>query len=189
MSTLPRSPLLEHLVKTNQVERVQSLLSCFGEWDMMWAVTWAAQHGQEEMIRLLSPWLDTVAMEWIVDDIGVSLVPIFNVRIPKAEGAEWTILMNTDQLKEYLQYGGNPNVTSIDRMTLLHDAVFKAEEGNIQPLKLLLDAGANPNPTDKHGDTPLHITETWDIAKILLMAGADPTIRNDFKEPALQLNE
>lgn len=51
----------------------------------------------------------------------------------------------------FLQYGGNPNVKSIDGMTPVH---FASALGRINILKLLLDAGGDPLAVDNNQKTP-----------------------------------
>ena len=52
-------------------------------------------------------------------------------------------------------------------------------------MRLLLEAGANPNLQDEFGMTALHAAVgvgSLDIARMLLDAGADATIENDEGE-------
>ena len=60
--------------------------------------------------------------------------------------------------------------------TPLHKAAFK---GNTEIVKMLLEAGANPNKADKEAKTPLHEAvisgRRPEIVKLLLDTGADPT--------------
>ena len=64
-------------------------------------------------------------------------------------------------------------------MTALHYAVNR---GMSDIVKLLLDAGANINVTNKSNETPLHLTcykkRLTGIAKMLLDAGADTEVRS-----------
>lgn len=60
----------------------------------------------------------------------------------------------------------------------LHDAVLK---NLINEVKRLLEEGADPNETDEHGLTPLHLVALYnkpEIADILLQHGANPNLRN-----------
>jgi len=71
-----------------------------------------------------------------------------------------------------LKRGADPHVRDKDGATLLHYAVLVAA---IQTLKLLIKHGVD------EGWTPLHLavqSRTRDVAKILLVNGADKTIKN-----------
>lgn len=59
---------------------------------------------------------------------------------------------------------------------------FAAKFGNAKMVKQLIKKGANVNAQDRYGDTPLHETEKVEIAKILLEAGADLTLRNSMEQ-------
>ena len=69
------------------------------------------------------------------------------------------------------------------------------EPGNRNPanaVKLLLEAGANPNALSSKGDTALHIAAhdgRLESIRELIAAGADTTIRNSAKLTALELVE
>ena len=54
---------------------------------------------------------------------------------------------------------------------------YAAYCGNVAAVKRLLRSGANPNATDEIGQTPLHMTNRFDVATILLKHGADPNIK------------
>jgi ankyrin repeat protein len=89
---------------------------------------------------------------------------------------------NVSALQEFLRKNGNPNCL-IEYMpywwvTPLHLA---GANGHLQQVRILLDAGANPNAVCVHGRTPLAwIIEagpnpnTVDCVKLLLERGADP---------------
>ncbi len=46
-------------------------------------------------------------------------------------------------------------------------------------LRLLFEYKADANITDSDGDTALHMTESAEIARLLIEFGADPTLKND----------
>ncbi|KAI8921568.1 ankyrin repeat-containing domain protein [Entophlyctis helioformis] len=71
----------------------------------------------------------------------------------------------------------DPNAHDENGYTALHAAASYAHLDLIQ--LLLTKFGADANVTDFDGDTPLHVTETVDAAKMLIDLGADPTQRNN----------
>ena len=90
-------------------------------------------------------------------------------------------------LKLLLQYGADINLyNSKQRATPypLYNAIAADRHSN---LKFLLSNGADPNVIDKAGLTPLMFTATsgsWEMALILLEAGADITFKNRWGEDA-----
>lgn len=90
-------------------------------------------------------------------------------------------------LKLLLQYGADINLYNSKQRTMpypLYNAIAADRHSN---LKFLLSNGANPDVVDKAGLTPLMFTATsgsWEMALILLEAGADITFKNKWGEDA-----
>jgi ankyrin repeat protein len=61
--------------------------------------------------------------------------------------------------------------------TLLHHAV---DYGYVSIVKRLLDRGVNPNEVDDAGMTPLHMARRLDVAKLLLLHGANPNVKTKY---------
>ena len=82
-------------------------------------------------------------------------------------------------LRMILDHGGNPNVQNpVTDAPPLTRAILGM--GNEQ-VKMLLDAGADPNDGDRNSDTPLHTaarTNNGAVILLLLNAGATPTAKN-----------
>lgn len=78
-----------------------------------------------------------------------------------------------------LQHGATPGFTSTGG-TALHTAVIN---DSLECVRLLLDAGANPNQQDVDGCVPMGGVENDAMLDLLLAHGADPTIGDqcDFK--------
>ena len=84
-----------------------------------------------------------------------------------------------DAVKVLLERGARPSEPSRDQgFTPLHSAVA-TDAGEATPLivRLLLEAGADPNAKSHEGGTPMHsaaFTGDLEIAELLLAYGADP---------------
>jgi ankyrin repeat protein len=75
-------------------------------------------------------------------------------------------------MKLLLAYGANPNLSDPwgQHCRALCDA---AGFGDTEMIKLLLAAGADANATNRIGQTPLHVVENEECARLLLAAGAN----------------
>lgn len=85
----------------------------------------------------------------------------------------------TDVVKAPLERGAKPSVSSRDQgFAPLHSAVATdAGAATAEIVRLLLEAGADPNAKSHEGGTPLHsaaFTGDLEIAELLLAYGADP---------------
>ena len=74
--------------------------------------------------------------------------------------------------------------TDCDGDTPLHVMVWR---NDAYAVKVLIEAGANPNAIGDMGETPLHVAvgqENVTIAETLLQAGAKTNIQSEFNETA-----
>lgn len=65
--------------------------------------------------------------------------------------------------------------------TALHHAVVR---GSVSMVEALLDTGAAPSPADCHGNRPLHLVASAEIARLLLDAGASACAVNNLGQTA-----
>jgi uncharacterized protein len=69
----------------------------------------------------------------------------------------------------------------------IHEAV---RSGNVEVVRIILDAGAYVNQQNDLSETPLHLAveeDMLEVAKLLLERGADPSITRIFDETALEV--
>lgn len=101
---------------------------------------------------------------------------------------------DNQMLKLLLDYGGNPNIVSgmnFLQPPLLH-LVGPPDEPDALSISLLIEAGANPNFLTEDGERPAHWAAQlirFDLAYQLVLAGADPHLRDGFGETLGQVIE
>lgn len=61
-----------------------------------------------------------------------------------------------------------------------------AQSGSAECVRLILDAGADPNTQDQHGHTALSLAGSADVVRELIRAGADPLLKLDIDRDALK---
>jgi uncharacterized protein len=90
------------------------------------------------------------------------------------------------EVAKLLQSGADANV--VDRLTDLSALAAAAQNGNRDLINILLSAGANPNLTNKRGETPLMYlgdNTTTDMIQQFLAAGVDINARDKTGGTAL----
>lgn len=89
-------------------------------------------------------------------------------------------------LQQVSRYGVDVNCADYDKRTGLHVA---ASDGRAAVVEWLLKAGANPNPKDRFGRTPLDDAITYnhmDVVDVLRQHGAEATAFNQFEAEMIQ---
>jgi uncharacterized protein len=89
--------------------------------------------------------------------------------------------INLKTLQRLLDGGADHNLQDDAGYTPLH---FAAQERSVEAVRLLLTAGARVDVQDRIGNTPLSIAiahgHDIDVVKLLIDAGADPHLKNDY---------
>jgi len=107
------------------------------------------------------------SLQWSID--FPRIVPV------DAEVFTTTRAGNSGEVRRLLSLGeASARDTTIFGTSLLHSA---CQSGNVDLVRLLIQAGADVNAKDEDGDSPLHgamaIGKNYDIARILIENGAD----------------
>eukprot|EP00929_Paragymnodinium_shiwhaense_P073842 TRINITY_DN37726_c0_g1_i2.p1 TRINITY_DN37726_c0_g1~~TRINITY_DN37726_c0_g1_i2.p1 ORF type:complete len:861 (+),score=261.38 TRINITY_DN37726_c0_g1_i2:162-2744(+) len=93
-------------------------------------------------------------------------------------------VQNKRLLELLLQQGASANALDAKGVSPLHMAVF---DGKADCVQLLIDAQANVNIQDRHGQTPLFFAPNRSICEILVEGRADANITNDKGQAPLHL--
>eukprot|EP01089_Gocevia_fonbrunei_P012750 TRINITY_DN30_c0_g1_i1.p1 TRINITY_DN30_c0_g1~~TRINITY_DN30_c0_g1_i1.p1 ORF type:complete len:166 (-),score=54.01 TRINITY_DN30_c0_g1_i1:102-599(-) len=101
----------------------------------------------------------------------------------RAAAQRGNVSLMTSLLKDHAK---NLNLDGADGLgnTALH---YSAHHGYPETLKLLLDAGANPNVQNGAGDTPLHkalVKDSVPCIELLVSNGSNPRLENKEKKTA-----
>ena len=118
---------------------------------------------------------------------------------PNSQDAlKWTPLHRAIEKRRYdvaialLDAGANPNTRNEPwKNSPLHDLVKRWIDGDeldhvIHLASRLIAAGADPNASNGHGDTPLHVVGSEAMARLLLAQGADVNRQNLRGESAFE---
>ncbi len=86
---------------------------------------------------------------------------------------------NIQEVKKFLDDGGNVNTQDEPGNTPLHHAVNEDLQGSHREMvELLIDKGANVNAVDDIQTTPLHLVSNKETAELLIDAGANVNARD-----------
>ncbi len=161
-------------------EVLQALIDAGAKFDIFGAVAWGLNERVEELldddpslvnIKLGLNTLMNVAFEY--DQLETAKLLMrrgYSLPIPMGGSDEW--------IRWAVGQGASPNGPRRDGWPLNH----QAGHGRMRGVATLLELGADPNPQDEEGNTPMHRLAQRgtgrDFARLLLEHGADLSIRN-----------
>ena len=89
-------------------------------------------------------------------------------------------------LQTIIDHGAHVNITNKEGHTAL---MIASRKGNIDGIKVLLEAGTDPSITDAHGNTCLHFTDfqgcSMEVLETLIDYGVDVNTTNKYHETAI----
>lgn len=170
-------------------EILQALIDEGAEFDIIGAVAWGLNERVEELldddpslvnIKLGFNTLMDVAFQFDQKETAELLLERgYNLPIPMGGDDEW--------IRWAVRQGANVNGPRNDGWPLNH----QAGHGRMKGVATLLELGADPNPQDEQGNTPMHRLAQRGtgraFAKLLLKHGADLSIKNVKGETPLDL--
>ncbi|MDP6905668.1 MAG: ankyrin repeat domain-containing protein, partial [Verrucomicrobiota bacterium] len=188
----PEHPILVDFVDKGETEIVQALLkagadpncapSDYPSFTPLKRVIRQLE-SKPEIVKLL---LEAGADSNQGDEYNTLLQEAVSVAVHVAEEAGQDAVAQIQVVELLLGAGADPDGTVAggdDRVPLEGALLYQNQE----LLRLLLEAGADPNRFDVVGDTPLSraiMDNSTEIVKLLLEAGADPNLRNPERHHA-----
>ena len=186
-AALTRDPATGKRGKDREV--LQALIDAGAEFDIFGAVAWGLNERVEELldddpslvnIKLGFNTLMNVAFEY--DQLETAKLLMrrgYSLPIPMGGSDEW--------IRWAVGQGASPDGPRGDGWPLNH----QAGHGRMRGVSTLLELGADPNPQDEQGNTPMHRLAQRgtgrEFARLLLEHGADLSIRNVKGETPMDL--
>jgi hypothetical protein len=159
------------------------------------ALVLATQKGSLELVRLLldngfsAAGLSSQDRPLVVA-ASAGQVPLMQVLLERGAPLEdehaygrplCSALSHPEAVKLLLAHGAKPDTQCGEYMFPEPALSTAVERGNIASVKLLLDAGANPNAESAQSHwTPLFEAETSELARLLLAAGAKVNVKDNL---------
>ncbi len=134
-----------------------------------------AAHSEELMLLLIEHGAD------ISKSASELTMPLLNCALKKTAGVPAVRIL--------LDYGADPNAVGREEYTP-SPLLWATSIHDVESLKLLLEAGANPDYANEKGTTALHIScmnSREDAIEVLLAAGANPNIKDTAGRTPLHL--
>lgn len=182
-AALTRDPVSGKRGRNREV--LQALIDAGAEFDIFGAVAWGLNDRVEELLdddptlvnskRGFNSLMNVAQLE----TAKLLMKRGYNLPIPMGGSDEW--------IRWAVAQGGSPNGEREDGWPLNH----QAGHGRMKGVATLLELGADPNPQDEQGNTPMHRLAQRgtgrEFARLLLEHGADLSIRNIKGETPLDL--
>ena len=170
-------------------EVLQALIDAGAEFDIIGAVAWGLNERVEELLDE-DPSLVNIKLGFnTLMDVAFQFDQMETTELLLERGYSLPIPMGgeDESIRWAVGQGANVNGPRNDGWPLNH----QAGHGRMKGVATLLELGADPNPQDEQGNTPMHRLAQRGtgrkFAKLLLKHGADLSIRNVKGETPLDL--
>jgi len=186
-AALTRDPATGKRGRDKQV--LQALIDAGAEFDIIGAVAWGLNERVEELLDD-DPALVNIKLGFnTLMDVAFQFDQLETAKLLMKRGYRLPIPMGGDD--EWIRWavgqGANVNGPRNDGWPLNH----QAGHGRMKGVATLLEVGADPNPQDEEGNTPMHRLAQRgtgrEFAKLLLKHGADLSIKNVKGETPIDL--
>ena len=186
-AALTRDPVTGKRGRNREV--LQSLIDAGAEFDIIGAVTWGLNERVEELLDD-DPSLINIKLGFnTLMDVAFQFDQLETAELLMERGYSLPIPMGGDDewIRWAVEHGANVNGPRNDGWPLNH----QAGHGMMKGVAALLEVGADPNPQDEEGNTPMHRLAKRgtgrEFARLLLEHGADLSIRNVKGETPMDL--
>ena len=170
-------------------EVLQTLIDAGAEFDIFGAVAWGLNERIEEILDHDPSAVNTTRGYGTLMDVAFSFDQLETAKLLKRRGYTPSISMggSDEWIRWAVGQGANVNGPRNDGWPLNH----QAGHGRMKGVATLLELGADPNPQDEKGNTPMHRLAQRgtgrEFARLLLEHGADLSIKNVKGETPLDL--
>ena len=170
-------------------EVLQALIDAGAEFDIIGAVTWGLNERVEELLDDDTSLVNIKLGFNTLMDVAFQFDQLETAELLMERGYSLPIPMGGDEewIRWAVGHGANVDGPRGDGWPLNH----QAGHGRMKGVATLLELGADPNPQDEEGNTPMHRLAQRgtgrEFARLLLEHGADLSIRNVKGETPMEL--
>ena len=186
-AALTRDPITGKRGRNREV--LQALMDAGAEFDIFGAVAWGLNERVEEILDDDPSAVNTTRGYGTLTDVAFNFDQLETAKLLKRRGYTPSISMggSDEWIRWAAAQGANVNGPRNDGWPLNH----QAGHGRMKGVATLLELGADPNPQDEQGNTPMHRLAQRgtgrEFARLLLKHGTDLSIRNVKGETPMDL--
>jgi ankyrin repeat protein len=134
---------------------------------------------------------------WLLCLFAFCMVGILALTLTTARRGIWELYLssnvyeaiqagNVSEVEHLLQRGANPNRHGAGGLVGGTPLLWTTEKSDLKIMKVLIQGGAEVDHSNDGGYTPLMFASSPQAAQLLLDAGANPRLKNNYGQTALQ---